>query len=1668
MSEDTLSEPGAWHAVVIGIDHYPNLVNESGALESQLHGAVNDARAFRQLLLDQLRVPEPNVQLFAAPHPSRARPEALEDFDHESVPPADAGTLRRALDQVKIAAHPGDHLVFYYAGHGLRVSNEGASAWDFGLAASDYGPDASDPMIMRWEIAGFFEALARVGVQVTAFFDCCHAGGTMKGGPRRARGLVREVDTTTWKKLQDPSDPAMAATARGGADGSGWIRTTGDEGGKPLDWVVMEACGADETAEEGFDGEVGDVGDHHAHGDFTLALLDALGTMRPLEAKTLRWMDLLADVGRRMHGAPSLRQSDQQPTIEGLGESLVFGGAFLPFDPGFTVTVTNETPARLLIDGGTIQGLAVGAQLRIYPPGTADFEAAGASSIPVELTSVEPARSWAPVPTGALIRDGSRARQIGGTPPIRVLLTGVPEAVLKALDPSEVTIVASRSEPHEVEVLAWEGRIPAWKVIKKREQQQLDWVGTPGGWVVVPFSTTRAHVTPDDVLAYLPPVDAGRGRDEVAVGRALGRGLAHWARYLGVARRTSPTPDLAPFLEVSLCTGPAAGVQGPEATYTARSPNSVGSPNAGVYEVAPGDHLWVGLRARQGQPGGIFAGVLACSEDGKIELLWPHNKTSRLGLAGENERLSDVELKHVSSAETAFVARVRADQLSSAHTLRVIAYAAPEGRDPVNLESLELRETVQDVIARALGPAGARDVGAPAPSPVVRPEWGTWDLPIRSRAVARDASPARARLVLTSNDDGGLLTRTLSPDGRYELICTGLNEVKLREVSSGILLWSKNSYEMLVSVAAFAPDFSPERPHLHLWFARVDHGQLPFSVWDLRADARVPSALVLDQPERVPVAASSATSGRLLTGPRPARSASFGPEGRSIRVAAWDGITGSPQEIVAEPAATDWRLSPDKRFNLVSRDLGTARRVSHGCDVSVRDVTTGKTHELCHVNIDYIHASFARDGKRLLTNRPFHGTGDKSVEYWELPLDEQASSDGSSPRACKRIRSYDIQALTVDLSPDGRLFVTASRDGITRLWEVESGALVCSLVSFEDGTWAVFDPAGRYDASNGGDIEGLYWMVGLERIRLSQLKARYYEPGLLGKKLGQSSEPLRPVQELSTPELYPRVEAEARWEGNDLELEVTLTDQGGGFGPVQVKINDKLAYEIKPLVRGTAGAVELTLDDEPADANTACGTLFEGPDASFPATLYLWISLADKLRLCQHGQNRLTVTAFNEDRYLSSPESVVPYDFKYDAKVPTNLYAIVCGVSEYAGPHLRLRYAAKDASDFADALRLVAKQLIEKVAKPDEVIHEPGGEVDVVLLSSPTRPKIKKAFDDVAGKATSSDVLVVFLSGHGMSCGGPDDPDGGFYYLTQEATDFDLMSDPDARRSQTISSRELTDWIGAIPALKQVMILDTCHSGRFVQSLSSARGAPANQTRALERLKDSTGMFVLAGSAADSVSYETSVYGQGLLTYSLLFNLGTTPGAIDVSRWFRDAAEQVPRLAEGIGGIQRPVMINPAPLTRSRADGAQAQGQSGGTFPVGFLAEGVRIPLKEALPIVGRADLQDEVEYRDTIGLEPALNAALREESDAASGTAAPFLFIDNETFPGAYRLIGRYTKVHGDNLEVEGVIVRVSRDDQPDLVVHRLDRLPIPADKARAAKALMNEVKKVASPGGR
>ena len=261
-----------------------------------------------------------------------------------------------------------------------------------------------------------------------------------------------------------------------------------------------------------------------------------------------------------------------------------------------------------------------------------------------------------------------------------------------------------------------------------------------------------------------------------------------------------------------------------------------------------------------------------------------------------------------------------------------------------------------------------------------------------------------------------------------------------------------------------------------------------------------------------------------------------------------------------------------------------------------------------------------------------------------------------------------------------------------------------------------------------------------------------------------------------------------------------------------------------------------------------------------------------------------------------------------------------------------------------------------------------------------------------------------------------------YLYLIQEAytTDSAALAEESIRTKTSVSSDELQQWIKDIPALKKALVLDTCAAGAAAERLIAKKDIPSDQIRALERLKDRTGFFVLIGSAADKVSYETTTYRQGLLTYSLLEGMKGSKlhdgGSVEVDQLFDYAHNRVPQLAQNIGAIQEPRFLVP---------------EIASPFDIGlYTAEEQKLfSLPSPNPLILRPTLLNQGLGYDNLKLLPALQKALIEASYARTrGNEVSLVFVDASEMRDAFVPIGSYT-VAGDKVTVK---LNLIRNDEP------------------------------------
>lgn len=807
-----------------------------------------------------------------------------------------------------------------------------------------------------------------------------------------------------------------------------------------------------------------------------------------------------------------------------------------------------------------------------------------------------------------------------------------------------------------------------------------------------------------------------------------------------------------------------------------------------------------------------------------------------------------------------------------------------------------------------------------------------------------------------------IYTVTFSPDGK--ILASGEYGKILASGESGdiIRLWDVQTGEQLQTLkasshGAHAVAFSPDGRTL------ANGGYSVVEFWD------VATGRSLRRIEKIPEgleAIAYSPDGKLLVG--------GGIKNGMMKV--WDVRTGS--ELTTFDGKTvkvrAVAFSPDGK-RLASSDINSV--------VKLWDMQTGKELETLRVSPYWSISSiaFQADRKTLLLRSDsglamlWDTAAGRSVRYRDLSTSPGKFFD-------------DIFVLR-----SGRV-VEADREGNTTvLRDAETGDDIVTLITLGENDWAVVDPAGRWDASDEAQKLMYYSLAtpeGYEVVEFSQLKERYYEPGLLPKLLGYNKELLKDVAGFKDVLLPPAVVPIEPRDATSTLRRVKLRNRNGGIGRVQVFVNGREFIEDARDARLSANP---NLKEYILSFNLEGAPFIPGeiPDVKVVAWNY------DERAKERHKG------------YISSRGSEIVYRPRESQIEPPTLYAIVGGISDYRGEALDLRFAAKDAEDFYQAIRVGGTNLFGAERLRLKLLST-GENGDAI---PPTKENFGQAFADFAREAKPNDILIVYLAGHGITLNVEHNT---YYYMTAQATTTDkdvLGRDDELLSVSAISSEELTRWHKSIKALKQVLILDTCAAGALGKGFKMAeqRQLSADAKRAIDDMRNRVGFHVLMGSAADAVSYEASQYGQGLLTYSLLQGIRGAAlqpdGQVDVSRLFNYAANAVPILAKNVGGIQKPEIRVPL---------------GGTSFALGLIKtddDKKRIPLSTISSMILRPSFQNQEGIVDNLGLASLLRDRLLEASYAVNRGNNHAVFVDADEMPDAIIPYGRYV--------IEGEVIRVT-----------------------------------------
>jgi len=434
-------------------------------------------------------------------------------------------------------------------------------------------------------------------------------------------------------------------------------------------------------------------------------------------------------------------------------------------------------------------------------------------------------------------------------------------------------------------------------------------------------------------------------------------------------------------------------------------------------------------------------------------------------------------------------------------------------------------------------------------------------------------------------------------------------------------------------------------------------------------------------------------------------------------------------------------------------------------------------------------------------------------------------------------------AWAVNISPDDRWVVAALGDGTIRWYEKSTGKeRLAFYLHPDEKRWVTWTPQGFYASAEGAeDLVGYHLNRGADKeaefFGVEQFRDVFARADLVTKALDDNYSQLAQaaldkvgdINSMLQTGLPPTLDVAGglnhTLKQRNFDLELTLHDQGSGIGRVEYRVNGE--------VLSNAAARPLA-PRSPAGQQT-----YRRP-----------FSL-------NNGDNTIEVTAYSANDKVASKPVTLKVQVNDPVQREPSLYVLSIGVTAYRDQSFALKYAADDAKDFAATLQTQGSGMFQKV------------EQKLLQDKDASLANIQAAFEEMAGKVQPQDVFVLYLSGHGLIV------DGRYHYVPQDV----MYENDEAIRTHALSEEKLRDWLSGVEAGKRMMVIDTCHAGKAVNTLASldtplARGM--DDKAAISRLMKATGTSVLAAASTQQQALEGVVEGEqgnGLFTHVLLKGL---------------------------------------------------------------------------------------------------------------------------------------------------------------------------------------------------
>ncbi len=450
----------------------------------------------------------------------------------------------------------------------------------------------------------------------------------------------------------------------------------------------------------------------------------------------------------------------------------------------------------------------------------------------------------------------------------------------------------------------------------------------------------------------------------------------------------------------------------------------------------------------------------------------------------------------------------------------------------------------------------------------------------------------------------------------------------------------------------------------------------------------------------------------------------------------------------------------------------------------------------------------------------------------------------------------------INIHPKQNLMVSSSNDGSVRLWDIQQKKLIVSIFPFKNDDFIFINPDNYYLSSKGALNEIGFKYKG-QFFLAEQFDIKFNRPDIILKELGYKDTLLIAAykkaykkrlkklkfteEQLNTDFVLPEIEiinlTDVPKQINDkkLELKLEINDKKHYLDRLNVWVNDVAIY-------GTNGIDLRTLNSKQVSKQITINLI--------------------------SGRNKIQFSVLNQTGAESFKQTLNVISTVKPQK--PNLYIVSIGVSKHKNQLYNLKYADKDAQEFAQAF---SKNNVYQSVNTMVLVNE-----DVTL-------KGLEQIKPFLSQAGVNDVVMVFVAGHGVL-----DDEFNYYFASYDMN----FSKPEQRGIPYEMIEQLLD---GIKALKKLLLIDTCHSGELdkeeVEEVDDTeeseqgdiifRAAGKNvalkdnplglkSTNELMKslftdLRKGTGATVISSSGGAEYSLEGGEFENGLFTYCLLEGL---------------------------------------------------------------------------------------------------------------------------------------------------------------------------------------------------